>query len=133
MTDWRRAMRRATERDEQDHLSTDEAQAMRRTIVAAIGDDAPGRAASMWTRRPVLVAAAIVALISVGIATQVRLGLTNRPEHSTTELMPETAAIDATNMANVTTPSRQLQFVTAGGTRIIWVFNSDLDLKATLR
>jgi len=31
------------------------------------------------------------------------------------------------------TPNRQLQFLTPGGTRIIWVFNQDLDLKASLR
>jgi hypothetical protein len=30
-------------------------------------------------------------------------------------------------------PNRQLQFLTPGGTRIIWVFNSDLNLKATTR
>ena len=131
MTDWRSAMRDAAKRDEQDQLSADESQAIRRIVVAAVRDDAPVRAASMWMRRPVLVAAAIVAVISVGIATQVRLDLANRP--ATTELRPEVAAIVATNTANVNTPSRQLQFVTAGGTRIIWVFNSDLDLKATLR
>jgi hypothetical protein len=131
MNDWRKAIRDAAKRDEQDHLSTDEAQAMRRIVVGAVRDDAPVRAASMWMRRPVLVAAAIVAVISVGIATQVRLDLANRP--ATTELRPEVAPIVATNTANVNTPSRQLQFVTAGGTRIIWVFNSDLDLKATLR
>ena len=28
-------------------------------------------------------------------------------------------------------PPRQLQFATPGGTRIIWVFNSDLELKVT--
>jgi hypothetical protein len=27
--------------------------------------------------------------------------------------------------------ARQLQFSTPGGTRIIWIFNSDLDLKTT--
>ncbi len=131
MTDWRRVMRQAAERDEQDQLSTDEAQAMRRTVVAAVGNDASDRAMSIWMRRPVLAAAAIVALISAGIVTQLRLDLTNRP--ATTELRPEVAPIVATTTPNVNTPSRQLQFVTAGGTRIIWVFNSDLDLKATLR
>jgi hypothetical protein len=131
MIDWRSAMREAAKRDEQEQLSADEAQVMRRIVVAAVRDDAPLRAASMWMRRPVLVTAAIVAVISVGIATQVHLDLANRP--ATTELRPEVAPIVATNTANVDTTSRQLQFVTAGGTRIIWVFNSDLDLKATLR
>jgi hypothetical protein len=130
MTNWQNELHKADERDEQDHLSTDEAQAMRRVVVAAVSDAAPGRAASPWMRRPVLVAATIVAVISVGIATGLHWDLTNRQPD--TPLVPEAAAIDTTN-ANVTTPSRQLQFVTAGGTRIIWVFNSDLDLKANLR
>ncbi len=131
MTDWRRAIRQSGEQDEQDHLSTDEAQAMRRIVVAAVRDDASTRAASMWMRRPVVVAAAIVAVISAGIATQVRLDVTNRP--ATTELRTEAVPIVAADTANLNTANRQLQFVTAGGTRIIWVFNSDLDLKATLR
>jgi hypothetical protein len=130
MSDWRRSLREASEHDEQDHLSTDEAQAMRRAVLAAVSDPAPGRAASRWMRRPVLVAATIVAVISVGIATRLHLDPTNRQPD--TPLVPEAAPIE-TNTANVTTPSRQLQFVTAGGTRIIWVFNSDLDLKANLR
>jgi hypothetical protein len=124
-------MRDAAKRDEQDQLSADEAQAMRRIVVAAVRDDAPVRAASMWMRRPVVVAAAIVAVISVGIVTGLRMDLMNR--EPTTHLGPEAAAIDTATTANVETPSRQLQFVTAGGTRIIWVFNSELDLKATLR
>jgi anti-sigma-K factor RskA len=131
MSDWRRSLREASEHDEQDHLSTDEAQAMRRVVLAAVRDPAPGRAASPWMWRPVLVAATIVAVISVGIATRLHLDPTNRQPD--TPLVPEAARIDTTNTANVTPPSRQLQFVTAGGTRIIWVFNSDLDLKANLR
>lgn len=131
MTDWRSAMREAAQQDEQDQLSANEAQAMRRVVLAAVTDALPGRAASPWMRRPVLIAATIVAVISVGIVTGLRLDLTNRQPD--TRLVPESAPIDSTNTASVTTPSRQLQFVTAGGTRVIWVFNSDLDLKATLR
>jgi anti-sigma-K factor RskA len=131
MSNWRRAIHLAAERDEQDHLSSDEAQAMRRTVLAAVVDDPPGRAASLWMWRPVLVAATIVAVISVGIVTGLRLDLTyQRP---TIQLVPEVAPVDTTTTANVNMPDRQLQFVTPGGTRIIWVFNSDLDLKATLR
>jgi hypothetical protein len=132
MTDWRRAMREADAQEEQDHLSADEAQAMRRVVVAAAKEAAPDRAPSPWMRRPILVAATIVAVISVGVATGLRPDLTNR-QPSVTELVPEAAPIDTTNTASVSTPNRQLQFVTAGGTRIIWVFNSDLDLKANLR
>jgi hypothetical protein len=134
MTDWRAAMHEAAEQDEHDHLSPDEAQAMRRVVVAAVSDAAPERAAFSWMRRPVLVAATLVAIISVGIVTAVRLDLANRLRQApTTEVASQAAAIDATNAANVTSQNRQLQFMTAGGTRIIWVFNSELDLKATLR
>ena len=132
MSDWRRAIRQAVERDEQDHLSVDEARAMRRIVVAAVSDGTPSRASSPWGRRSVLVAATIVAVISAAIGTGLHVDLTNR-QPSTTQLVPNAAPIDTTNTAYVTTPTRQLQFVTAGGTRIIWVFNSDLNLEANSR
>ena len=132
MTDWRSAMREAAERDDQDQLSAEEAQVMRRVVVASVAEGAREHAGSIWTRRPVLVAAAIVAIISVGIATGVHLDLTN-PQPPVTPLASEVAPIETTNAGTVNVPNRQLQFVTAGGTRIIWVFNSDLDLKANLR
>ena len=134
MSNWRGAMREAGERDEQDHLSADEAQSMRRVVLAAVVDDARERAAaSRWMRRPALVAATIVAIISVGVVMGLRLDLVNRSQQpSTTPLANQAPPIEATGAA--TPPSnRQLQFMTAGGTRIIWVFNSELDLKATLR
>ena len=134
MSNWRSAIREAVERDEQDHLSPDEAQAMRRIVVAAVGDAAPERTAFPWMRRPVLVAVTIVAIISVGVVTGLRLDLSNRsPQAPTTDVASQAATTDATNAAHVNSPNRQLQFMTAGGTRIIWVFNSELDLKATLR
>ncbi|HEU4937767.1 MAG TPA: hypothetical protein VFT39_15010 [Vicinamibacterales bacterium] len=134
MSNWRGAMREAVERDEQDHLSPDEAQAMRRLVVAAVSDAAPERAAFPWMRRPVLVAATIVAIISVGVVTGLRWDLSNRsPQAPATEVASQASGTDATHAANVTSQNRQLQFMTAGGTRIIWVFNSELDLKATLR
>jgi len=134
MTNWQSAMREAAERDEQDHLSADEAQAMRRIVTAAVVADASDRATSIWTGRPVLVAATIVAIISVGVGTGLRLAPADRShEPATATVATELAPIDATNPASVNPASRQLQFMTAGGTRIIWVFNSELDLKATLR
>ena len=134
MTEWRSAMREAAERDEQDHLSADEAQAMRRVVLAAVADDARDRATSIWMRRPVLVAATIVAVISLGVGTGIHLDLANLSQQPpTTELATQVGRIDAATTASVAPASRQLQFMTAGGTRIIWVFNSDLDLKATLR
>jgi hypothetical protein len=126
-------MQDAAEQDEQDHLSPDEAQAMRRIVVAAVSDAASERAAFPWMRRPVLVAATIVAIISVGVVAGLRLDLSNRSPQAPTAEIASQAAADATNAASVNSQNRQLQFMTAGGTRIIWVFNSELDLKATLR
>ena len=134
MSNWRDAIHEAAERDEQDHLSAEEAQAMRGVVLAAISDDVPGRAAAVWMRRPVLVAATIVAIISVGVITGLRLDLANRsPQAAATEMANQAAPSDVANAASVNPQNRQLQFMTAGGTRIIWVFNSELDLKATLR
>ena len=85
MSNWRGAMREAGERDEQDHLSADEAQAMRRVVLAAVVDDARERAAaSRWMRRPALVAATIVAIISVGVVMGLRLDLVNRSQQPST-------------------------------------------------
>lgn len=133
MTDWRNAMRQAAEQDEQDRLSVDEVKAMRRVVLAAVTDDTQSRRSSLWMR-PVLVAATVVAMISAGVVTGLRLDLENRShEAAATEVANQAAPIDDANAATGNQQSRQLQFMTAGGTRIIWVFNSELDLKATLR
>ena len=78
MTDWRTAMRDATQRDEQECLSGDQADAMRRVVLAGVVDDASERAQTFWVRRPVLVAAAIVAVVSIGVGTGFRLDVSSR-------------------------------------------------------
>jgi hypothetical protein len=134
MTDWRTAMRSAAEQDEHDRLSADQADTMRRVIVAAVVDDASARARTVWMRRPVLVAATIVAVVSIGVGTGIHLDLSSRSEHAATAGdAPAAAFLDQTDHTRVVPQNRQLQFLTPGGTRIIWVFNQDLDLKATLR
>ena len=134
MTGWRSAMRHAAEQDEQDHLSTDEAEAMRRVVLAQVADEVHGSVGSPWVRRPLLVTATLVAIISVGVATGLRLDRADRTAlPSSIERVNQSAATDASRAANLKQPQRQLQFMTPGGTRIIWVFNSDLDLKASLR
>lgn len=133
MTDWRSAMREAAARDDQEQLSAEEAQAMRRVVIAAVDTDTRQRAGTMWTRRTMLVAATIVAIVSVGIGAGLRLDLGNGSQKSsTTELTTDPAPLP-TDTASADAPNRQLQFMTAGGTRIIWVFNQDLNLKATAR
>jgi len=133
MTDWRSAMRDAAERDEQDRLSRDEAQAMRRVVLAAVPHGLRGSVPAGWMRRPVLVATTIVAIISAGVGAGLRLDFATRSQQARPNaLVAQPAPIEA-DRADMSPRNRQLQFKTAGGTRIIWVFNSDLDLKATLR
>jgi len=133
MTDWRSALRAAAERDEQDSLSAAEAHTMRHVVLAAVADSTPGRAPAVWLRRPVLVAVTIVAIISAGMGAGLRLDLANRSQQARPiELVAQPASV-APDAVGTAPTNRQLQFKTAGGTRIIWVFNSDLQLKATLR
>jgi hypothetical protein len=135
MTDWRTAMRDVVEQDAQDSLSTDAAQEMRRVVMAAAANHVTERSKSSWMR-PVFVAATAVAIIAVGVAAGLRLDLSIESDHagSGKTLPPVTGQPGSvSDGASAGEPNRQLQFLTPGGTRIIWVFNSDLDLKATLR
>jgi hypothetical protein len=134
MTDWRTAMRDAAHRDEQECLSGDQADAMRRVVLAAIVDDVSERAHTVWVRRPVLVAAAIAAVVSIGVGIGFRLDVSSRSEQTaTSDHASASSALQTADGIRAATPNRQLQFLTPGGTRIIWVFNQDLDLKAALR
>src|SRR4051794_25380794 len=121
MTDWRTAMRDAADREEQDCLTGDQAEAMRRVVLAAVADEAGGRARVLWMRRPVLVAAMIVAIVSIGVGTGIHLDLSNRSERmSMSGEASEPAQRQPADAARVAAPNRQLQFLTPGGTRIIW-------------
>jgi hypothetical protein len=133
MTDWKGTMREAAERDEQEQLSTEEAQAIRRIVLAAVKPETKTVAAVPWMRRPVLVAATIVAIVSVGLGAGVHFDLITRSQQASTTELTRDPAPTVSETGSVDTPSRQLQFMTAGGTRIIWVFNQDLNLKATAR
>jgi hypothetical protein len=95
-------------------LSPDDAQCIRRAVVAAAGRPAP-----TWRPRPILVAATVAATLAVGVVIGRRMphddGVFGRP-----------AA--AGDMPRVVEPARrQVQFDTPGGTRIIWVIDPDFD------
>jgi hypothetical protein len=126
MTDWRTHLRSAVEAGD-DRLSADAARAMRRVVVAAARAEAGNQARVSSWKRPVALAATIILMIAVGITAGRRFDFS----------LPEQAGIadgvtDGAAVEHPAQPSRQLQFSTPGGTRIIWVFNSDLDLKATM-
>ena len=114
MRDWIAALREgdpaAAER-----LTKDDADAMRRLIVATAREERPH--AVWWPRA--LAFASVVALMVVASAVGARQ-LADREQ---------VAAPGAAGAALESGERRQLQFSTPGGTRIIWVFNSEFRLK----
>ena len=114
MSDWRTALR-AGDPAVHAQLSADDAQAMRRAVLAAVPDPAQ-RVGRVWVQ-PLLVAATIALMIGTGAVAGHRAAMPQPPAPSV-----DGAAVDSDEQ-----PTRQLQFATPGGTRIIWVFNSDFD------
>jgi len=100
---------------EAEGLSSVQAAAMRRQVLNAARR--PDVARTPW-QQPLAVAAMLALTIAAGVLGGQRL-------------MAPTAAIDS---AVVTPPEgrRQFQFETPGGTRIIWVFDPEFQVKETL-
>lgn len=111
MNDWKTALR---DGDPAAHaqLRSDEVQAMRRAVLSAVPRPAAARP-RVWMQ-PLLVAATIALMIGTGAVAG------RRAAHE----VRGTGAVAADPDEHET---RQLQFATPGGTRIIWVFNSDFD------
>jgi hypothetical protein len=101
---------------EDEGLSSVQAAAMRRQVLNAARR--PDVARTPW-QQPLAVAAMLALTIAAGVLGGQRL------------MVPKTAAIDS---AVVAPPEgrRQFQFVTPGGTRIIWVFDPEFQVKETL-
>ena len=89
-------------------LARDEAQAMRRAMLAALDER---RSAAVFWPRPLAMAATVALTLASGIF----LGRHLPPPH----------AVDRSASAAQVDEIRQLQFATPGGTRVIWVFNPD--------
>ena len=102
-------------------LTSDEAQAIRRAMIAAIPTTV--EAASIW-RRPLFVAVAATVLVGV-------TGIVGHRFGSRSAVAPETPSeIHAqAQPAGGGSERRQLQFSTPGGTRIIWIFDDRLRLQ----
>ena len=96
-------------------LAPDDARAMRVAVVAAAVEHREAR--GWW--RPLALAATILLMLAAGSAAGRKLELRQAEMNLATEAAPMEGE------------PRQLQFATPGGTRIIWVFNSDLSLNAT--
>lgn len=124
MTDLRTQIRDALAEHDDERLSADEAAAMRRVVVAsaALGDE-PRKVAGWF--QPLAMAASLVATMVLGIAVGQRFDARGA-------IVTGTAGVDqGGQVERVPDRARQLHFSTPGGTRIIWIFNSDLDLKTT--
>jgi hypothetical protein len=106
-------------RDESEHheLSTADAQAIRRAMLAAI----PAATVRPIWRRPVPLAAAAALIASVSGVVGHRLA-------TRVDVEPAIESLEAPLVESHAEP-RQLQFATPGGTRIIWVFDDNLRLK----
>lgn len=128
MTDWRAQVRGVVEDADRDRLPADAVRAMRQMVVAAAHDDQGEKAAWSW-RRPLAVAGSILLLTAVGITAGRRMS-GSLPSSERPPLLDRTT--DPFLSEGAAPAHRQLQFSTPGGTRIIWVFKSDLDLKAAI-
>jgi hypothetical protein len=97
-------------------VSPIDAARMRRIVVAAAVERAPQPVAAFWPR-PAVMAAALAACLLAGVT----LGLRLDPDSRT----PSPKSVAETGAPGA---RRQLQFVTTGGTRIIWTFHEHFEL-----
>jgi hypothetical protein len=98
-------------------MTDDEVAAMRRAVVETAR---AARAEPHAWQRPVALAATAALTLAMGVLVGHQ---TSRPEPRVYDPPSPGASIE--------TP-RQLQFSTPGGTRIIWVFDPEFDLKETM-
>jgi hypothetical protein len=117
MNDWRTALR---DGDPAAHaqLPNDAAQAMRRAVLAQVASR--GSAGRAWMQ-PVLVAATVALMVGTGAVAGRRAAHDDAGRE---------AALPVSDVGQNAT--RQMQFATPGGTRIIWVFNSEFDLNESI-
>jgi len=108
-------------------LSAEETQRLRRTVVAEAASAA--RAGRRWSLPFVLTAGSLTAASAALVLSAITAlpGATAPPAGDLTiagEIAPETAPVAGGR--------QQLQFATPGGTRIIWVFDAEFEVKGTL-
>jgi hypothetical protein len=116
MTEWRTPLREALGSDDDTRLSTEEVQAMRRAVIAAVPPLPPADWGFSW-RRPLAVCAALMLMLLTGVVGGRRL-----PVRVAGPVDPVPVRADGGG------ERRQLQFSTPGGTRIIWTFDPDFKL-----
>jgi hypothetical protein len=96
-------------------LSPIDAANMRRAIVSAVVERAPQPVAASWPR-PFVMAAVVAACLVVGVSIGLRFDREPKVDQKSSARAGSQGA------------RRQLQFVTTGGTRIIWTFHENFEL-----
>ena len=125
MTHWQDRLREADEALARE-LSPDETQRLRRTVVAAAATAARSR---RWSLPFVLTAGSLAtASVALVLATVVASPGPTAPSDNELATSGE-AALESPSPAS---GRQQLQFATPGGTRIIWVFDAEFEVKGTL-
>jgi hypothetical protein len=99
-------------------LDVHEVEAIRRTAIAAAREPRP---APLRWKQPLAMAALIVVMIGTGVVAGRRAALRGTPTSPTATIPIESPQ-----------QQQQLQFSTPGGTRIIWVFNSEFEMRETI-
>jgi hypothetical protein len=125
MTHWKDRLREA-DRDLAREMAPDEVQVLRRTIVAEAASAV--RSGRPWSLPFVLTAgsltAAAAALVLSTVTALPGAAAPTGDQAAAIENAPETPPAGSGR--------QQLQFATPGGTRIIWVFDAEFEVKGTL-
>ena len=124
MTTWKDRLREADEVSTRE-LTPQDAQRLRRTVLAAAA--AATRRQYRWSLPFALTAGSLVAASVALVLTTV---MASSGAHAGAP-GDHAAAIDQPGGPAEAGP-RQLHFATPGGTRIIWVFDADFEVKGTL-
>ena len=129
MTAWKIRLR---ESDPARHAEMSPAAVQRiRSVILSAANDADRSAAFAWPRAFVVATVALTLTCAVAlVALQQNIGELRR-EAAVTANEASGLAADAGDPEHVV-QKQQLQFATPGGTRIIWVFDSEFDVKGTL-
>jgi hypothetical protein len=129
MRDWRSELRDSDPGVEAE-MSAVDVQRVRTTVMSAAAD-AAGTARSFGWPRPFVVATAALSLTCAVALVALQQNVSEIRRAPAVE--SEAAASDAGTVADSDRAQKQqLQFATPGGTRIIWVFDSEFDIKGTL-
>ena len=125
MSSWKDRLREADEALERE-LSMEESQRLKRTVLAAVP---AGTRARRWSLPFALTAGSLTAASAALVVTTL---LTSAGSQATGDGGRVAIVDEPAKGEQAESGRRQLQFATPGGTRIIWVFDSDFEVKGTL-